>query len=249
MAAETDALFDLVMSHRVTAVVYVAARLGVADILAEGPATSERLAERTGAHHASLRRLLRALVSLGVCTLRSDDEYDLSPLGRPLAASAEQSLKPWVIFEGEMLMRGWAGLHDSVISGRTAAELAGVEDSFDLMGRDPRVVGIFNDAMVVSHPTPSSSELRLWSPSCALPGFLCELLRPTSTPRVFDRAAAATGIRRPSRGLQPPHLHRHKSRRQRAEEPVWHRDHDRNLSIEASGADTVPAQLRFRTRR
>jgi len=51
-------LFDLVQSHRVTAVIYVAVRLGIAELLRGGPQTLGQLAKATGAHERSLGRLL-----------------------------------------------------------------------------------------------------------------------------------------------------------------------------------------------
>ena len=63
------ALHDLITSQRITAVIYVAARLGVADCLAGGAKSSGDLAQETGAHERSLRRLLHALVTLGICKL------------------------------------------------------------------------------------------------------------------------------------------------------------------------------------
>lgn len=46
--------------------VYVVAELGVADVLAAGPRTAQSIARRVGAHPPSLRRVLRALASVGV---------------------------------------------------------------------------------------------------------------------------------------------------------------------------------------
>src|SRR5207245_997478 len=66
---------------------------------------------------------------------------------RHLAGSSPQSLKAWAIFEGKMLQPSWGGLIDSVHSGKTRAELAGVASSFDLMARDPHLVEAFNAAM------------------------------------------------------------------------------------------------------
>jgi SAM-dependent methyltransferase len=141
------ALIDLLSAHRITAVLYVAARLGVADILATGARTGRALAEHTGAHERSLLRLMRALVAVGVCKQTGDGAFELTPVGAHLAASALLSLKPWAIFEGAGLTRSWADLLDSIRSGKTGAELAGFENTFDMMGKNPQVVAMFNDAM------------------------------------------------------------------------------------------------------
>jgi hypothetical protein len=60
------ALYDLIGAHRITAMIYVTARLRIADFLADGPLTPRELATKSGADERSLRRLLRALVSAGI---------------------------------------------------------------------------------------------------------------------------------------------------------------------------------------
>ena len=42
-------LFDLIQSHRVTAVIHVAVKLGLAELLRDGPKTLGELAKATGA--------------------------------------------------------------------------------------------------------------------------------------------------------------------------------------------------------
>jgi len=69
MRAPALTLMDLLTGYRVTQALYVAARLRIADRLAEGPRGSEELARMTGAHAGALHRLLRALVSFGVFAL------------------------------------------------------------------------------------------------------------------------------------------------------------------------------------
>jgi hypothetical protein len=81
MAVSTDvdrsqsALYDLIGSQRITAIIYTAARLGVADTLADGAKSSREIAARTDAREASLRRLLRALVAIGVCNEVAPDSF------------------------------------------------------------------------------------------------------------------------------------------------------------------------------
>ena len=58
-------LMQLVSGAFVSAAVYSAAKLGIADLLADGPMTSAKLAEETGTDELSLYRLLRSLASVG----------------------------------------------------------------------------------------------------------------------------------------------------------------------------------------
>jgi ubiquinone/menaquinone biosynthesis C-methylase UbiE len=142
-----EKLSDLVQSHRVTAVIYVAARLGLAELLRDGPRTVEELASRTHTDRDALARLLVALSTVGICSRVGKGRYLLTELGSGLDGAAERSFKNWVIFEGYMLARRWDGLLDSIMSGKTAAQLQDVDDNFDLMARTPEHVRIFNEAM------------------------------------------------------------------------------------------------------
>jgi len=141
-------LFDLVQSHRVTAVIYVAVRLGIAELLRGGPQTLGQLAKATGAHERSLGRLLTALSTIGICERTGQGSYALTDVGAGLDGEAAQSFKGWAIFEAEMLSKRWSGMLESVMTDKTAAELQGLADSFELMGRTPEHVDKFNAAMV-----------------------------------------------------------------------------------------------------
>ena len=68
MSSQVSALrlFDLIQSHRVTAVIYVAAKLGIAELLRDGPQALGELAKATGADQRALGRLLTALSTIGI---------------------------------------------------------------------------------------------------------------------------------------------------------------------------------------
>jgi DNA-binding HxlR family transcriptional regulator len=150
MSSSTEAvrLLDLIQSHRVTAVIYVAAKLGIAELLCDGPQSLDELAKATGAHPPSLGRLLTALLTVGICSRAHQDRYALTEMGLGLHGSADQSFKGWAIFEGEMLSKSWNGMLETIMTGKTAAQLQGASNSFDLMSRSPENVRIFNAAMV-----------------------------------------------------------------------------------------------------
>jgi hypothetical protein len=58
-------LMALVNGFQVTQAIHVAARLGIADLLKDGPRDSDGLAVATGTHAGSLYRVLRALAAVG----------------------------------------------------------------------------------------------------------------------------------------------------------------------------------------
>ena len=140
-------LLDLIQSHRVTAVIYVAAELGIAELLRDGAQSLNELAEATGADRYALGRLLTALSTVGICSQAGADRYSLTEMGAALDGSAEKSFKAWAIFEGDMLFKSWHGMLESVMTGKTGAQLLGAGNSFELMARAPANVGIFNAAM------------------------------------------------------------------------------------------------------
>jgi hypothetical protein len=49
-----NTLMDLIAGHRLTAVIHVAAKLGLADLIADGPRTAPELARLTDTHERSL---------------------------------------------------------------------------------------------------------------------------------------------------------------------------------------------------
>jgi hypothetical protein len=80
--------------------VHVAARLGIADLVAEGPKTVETLAEATSTHEPSLGRLLRALGSLGIFDVDTAGRYCQTPLSDALRSDHPQSMRRWAIMLG-----------------------------------------------------------------------------------------------------------------------------------------------------
>jgi hypothetical protein len=149
MASQVSALrlFDLIQSHRVTAVIHVAAKLGLAELLRDGPRPLGELAKATGADERALGRLLTALSTIGLCSRTGEGGYALTEMGAGLDGEAAQSFKGWAIFEAEMLSKTWSGMLETVMTGKTAAELQGFASSFEMMGRSPELVDKFNVAM------------------------------------------------------------------------------------------------------
>src|SRR5262245_25001128 len=96
----------LVLLHMVTGcwisqALYVAAKLGIADLLQEGPQSCTRLAEATQTHAETLYRVLRALASVGVFVEDEEGRFRLTPLAEPLRTDAPGSLRAFAIMFGE----------------------------------------------------------------------------------------------------------------------------------------------------
>jgi hypothetical protein len=61
-------LQKLIQDFQATQCIYVAAKLGIADLLKDGPRTSEELAQATGTHAPSPYRVLRLLTAIDLLT-------------------------------------------------------------------------------------------------------------------------------------------------------------------------------------
>ena len=73
-----DRMAGMITGYWASQMVHVAARLGLADLLADGPRTADELARSTGTHSGSLYRLLRALASVGVFSEGEGRRFSLS---------------------------------------------------------------------------------------------------------------------------------------------------------------------------
>ena len=90
-------LVQMAMAHWVSHIVYVAAKLNLADLLAQGPRSADALAGPTGTHALSLYRLMRTLASLGLLTEDATQRFALTPLGEALKTGAPGSARSTVL--------------------------------------------------------------------------------------------------------------------------------------------------------
>jgi orsellinic acid C2-O-methyltransferase len=128
--------------------VCVAAELGIADVLADGPRPASELARLTGSHAPSLHRLLRALASLGLCVEREDGSFGLTPMGSLLRSHAPNSLRAWVLWFGKYQWTVWGQLLHSVQTGESARTLVTGSHIFGFLEGSPEAAAIFNDTML-----------------------------------------------------------------------------------------------------
>ena len=80
-------LFDLVAGFVYSQVLLACVQLRLFEILAEGPQTAERLAERLALPHDATERLLAAAVSLRLVERRRGARYGLGELGAPMVGN------------------------------------------------------------------------------------------------------------------------------------------------------------------
>ncbi len=140
-------LLEMIAMRHVPQALHVAAVLGIADLLANGPMSSDELAQATGSHGRTLYRVLRTLVAAGVFAEDQAGCFRLTVLGQPLRSDVADSVRAASIFlSGESELEGL--LVDCVRSGKTAIELAsGTTNWIDYYGQEPARAAVFNAAM------------------------------------------------------------------------------------------------------
>ncbi|HEX2173793.1 MAG TPA: methyltransferase, partial [Dehalococcoidia bacterium] len=141
-------LQQLMSGYRITQAIGVAAELGIADLLSDGPKSSGELAEATGTHPRALYRVLRALASVGIFTEVEPDRFALTPMAEALRADAPASLLNAALFaSGDANWRAWGQLLHSVRTGQTAFEHVHGMDVWEYRARHPEANTVFNAAM------------------------------------------------------------------------------------------------------
>ena len=144
---EPTPLFQMATGYWASQTIYVAARLGIADVLAAGPRSGQELADATGSDRQSLGRLLRALCAMGVFRTPAADRFALAPLGEALRSGVPGSLRAMVLTLGEIHYEAWGHLFHSVKTGASAFQHAFGAPLFEYLGRDPEAGTRFNEAM------------------------------------------------------------------------------------------------------
>jgi GNAT superfamily N-acetyltransferase len=134
-------LFRLIWGYMATAVVSTLVRFGLPDLLGERARTSDDLAELTGTHAPSLRRLLRAATGLGLAHEVEPGRFRLSETGSLLRTDVPDSMNAIArVFSSEAMMDGWLELPETVRTG-------GSRDFFSIMAQRPELAALFHESM------------------------------------------------------------------------------------------------------
>ena len=138
-------LLEMIAMRHVPQALHVVAVLGIADLVADAPKSSDELAQTTGSHGRTLYRVLRTLAAAGVFAEDKMGRFRLTPLGQPLRSDVANSVRAASIFlSGESELEG--RLLDCVRSGKTAIELASGNTWVEYY-REPTRAAVFNAAM------------------------------------------------------------------------------------------------------
>ena len=140
-------LFQMASGYWVSQAIYVAAKLGIADLIKDGPQSCVALAATTGADAVSLFRLMRALASVGVFSHVQGDCFALSRLGESLQTEVRGSLRAMAITLGEIHYQACGDLLHSVQTGSPAFNHVFGASLFDYLQQNADAADAFNQGM------------------------------------------------------------------------------------------------------
>jgi hypothetical protein len=138
-------LQELIGSMRVTQLIYVAATLGIADQLKEGPKSIAELASTASVDPNALYRVLRALASQGIFAETGDCHFALTPQAELLRDDVPGSLRAWsMMLGGESFWKPWGELLECVKTGETAFNRVFGMGRWEYLSAHPDAAATFN---------------------------------------------------------------------------------------------------------
>ena len=141
-------LLELASGFTATHALYAAAKLGIADVLANGPLSADDVAAEVGSNPDTTHRLLRACAAFGVFREGPDGRFGLTPLANGLRSGTRDSMLPVILMLGDpRYQRTWGQLPHTVETGMPGAEEALGKPMWDYLDHHPDFAATFNDAM------------------------------------------------------------------------------------------------------
>jgi hypothetical protein len=148
-ATRSMGLVQMITGIWATQLIYVVAKLGIPDLIAEhGPLGADKLAELTRGHARSIQRVLRALTTLGLFDLNEAGRFRLTPLGALLRSDIEGSVRQLAIMFGEPWhWQSWGNLLHSVKTGQPAFLHTFGMGCYQYVTEHPEAAEIYDKAM------------------------------------------------------------------------------------------------------
>jgi hypothetical protein len=150
LVAAQERLAALFVGSIVTQLAYVAAKLGIPDLLASQPMASAEIASAVGGNPQELDAMLRALAAMDVFAIDDGGRYSLRPLGALL--KSHPGWRSQAILVGEEYYRAAGDLLHTALTGEPAFDHALGVSFYDYFRNHPAAAERFNEAMITSAP-------------------------------------------------------------------------------------------------
>jgi hypothetical protein len=140
-------LMKFIVGRWISKPIYVAAELGIADMLADGPKSIEKLAQASQSHAPSLYRMMRALASVGIFFETETKRFELTPMAEYLKTGEMRPIA--LMFNSDWSDKAWGYFLDSVKTGGTAFEKAHGMSVSDWLEKNPEAAEVFDEANAI----------------------------------------------------------------------------------------------------
>ncbi|MEG4289379.1 methyltransferase [Microcoleus sp. C2C3] len=145
--SSSSVLLEMMYGYQKSQALFVAAQLGIADILSNGSKTAEELAKATGVNSRSIYHLMRSLISVGVFSTEDNDKFQLNPMGKHLLTGTSDSLRGTVMAMGDEMYQAWGNLLYGIKTGKTAFNYTFNRDIYSYLKQDSEASLNFNEWM------------------------------------------------------------------------------------------------------
>ncbi|MEO6528716.1 MAG: methyltransferase [Gemmatimonadaceae bacterium] len=145
-------LLEMATGFFLSRLVYLAAKLGIADHLADGPKSADELALTTGSDATSLHRFLRTLTNFDILSLGPDGAFALTSLGEALRNDAPGYTRSAILIMGSnAVWDAWRELPYVVDTGKPGFDKANGKAMFDFLGDNPDDARWCSETMLAVH--------------------------------------------------------------------------------------------------
>jgi hypothetical protein len=142
-------LIQMATASWVSAMVYTAAKIGIADRLSRGPLSAAELAGPMGLHAPTLHRFMRTMAGLGILSEKDGQRFALTRLGEALETDAPGAARATLLsFGSPSFTRTWETMVYSLETGKCGFTEAMGMPLFEYLARHPDEASLFSQAMV-----------------------------------------------------------------------------------------------------
>jgi ubiquinone/menaquinone biosynthesis C-methylase UbiE/predicted transcriptional regulator len=145
--SSSSVLLEMMHGYQKSQALFVAAKLGIADLLSNGSKTADELAKATGVNSRGIYHLMRMLISVGVFSTEDNDKFQLNPMGKHLLTGTSDSLRGTVMAMGDEIYQAWGNLLYGIKTGNTAFNHTFNKDLFSYFKQDSEASVNFNEWM------------------------------------------------------------------------------------------------------
>jgi len=145
--SSSSVLLEMTFGFKRSQALFVAAKLGIADILSDGSKTADELAKAAGVNSHGIYHLMRMLVSMGVFSVEDNEKFCLNSLGKHLRTGTSDSLRGTVMAMGDEIYQAWGNLLYGIKTEKTAFNHTFNRDFFSYFKQNSEASVNFNEWM------------------------------------------------------------------------------------------------------